>query len=68
MGFVHSDLLTNLERVSDHCSNIEACMIEIAHNRFEMHGYINTLDKDHNKIYTERHAYYSEKYNLKEIS
>lgn len=68
MGFVHSDLLTNLERVSDHCSNIAACMIEIAHNSFEMHGYINTLDRDHNEIYTERHAYYSEKYNLKEIS
>ena len=68
MGFVHSDLLTNLERVSDHCSNIAACMIEIAHNSFEMHGYINTLDRDHNKIYTEKHAYYSEKYNLKELS
>lgn len=68
MGFIHSDLLTNLERVSDHCSNIAACMIEIAHNSFEMHGYINTLDKDHNDIYTERYAHYSEKYSLKELS
>ena len=67
MGFIHSDLLTNLERVSDHCSNIAACMIEIAHNSFEMHGYINTLDKDHNTFYTEKRRYYSEKYSLKEI-
>jgi len=68
MGFVHSDLLTNLERVSDHCSNIAACMIEIAHNSFEMHEYINTLDKSHNEIYKERHAYYTEKYSLKELN
>ncbi len=68
MGFVHSDLLTNLERVSDHCSNIAACMIEIAHNSFEMHGYINTLDKDHNEFYSERYAYYKDKFSLKEIS
>lgn len=68
MGFVHSDLLTNLERVSDHCSNVAACMIEIAHNSFEMHGYINALDKDHNKVYTERYKHYSEKYTLKELS
>ncbi len=67
MGFVHSDLLTNLERVSDHCSNIAACMIEIAHNSFEMHGYINTLDKDHNKLYTEKYDYYSKKYTIKEL-
>lgn len=68
MGFVHSDLLTNLERVSDHCSNIAVCMIEIAHNSFEMHGYINALDKDHNEIYTEKRKLYSEKFSLKEIN
>lgn len=66
MGFIHSDLLTNLERVSDHCSNIAACMIEIAHNSFEMHEYINELNKNHSDIYNERFAYYSKKYNLKE--
>ena len=68
MGFIHSDLLTNLERVSDHCSNIAACMIEIAHNSFEMHEYINELNKNHSDIYNERFAYYSNKYNLKENS
>ena len=68
MGFIHSDLLTNLERISDHCSNIAACMIEIAHNSFEMHEYVNTLDKSHNEIYKERHTFYSEKYNLKELN
>lgn len=36
-GFVLSDLLTNLERVSDHCSNIAVCIIEAAHNEFALH-------------------------------
>ncbi len=66
MGFVHSDLLTNLERVSDHCSNIAACMIEIAHNSFEMHEYISELNKNHSDIYNQKFAEYKEKYNLKE--
>lgn len=68
MGFVHSDLLTNLERVSDHCSNIAACMIEIAHNSFEMHEYINELNANHSDIYNERFEYYSKKYSIKELS
>ncbi len=39
LGFVLSDLLTNLERVSDHCSNIATCIVEIAHNSLDMHKY-----------------------------
>ena len=66
MGFVHSDLLTNLERVSDHCSNIAACMIESAHNSFEMHEYINELNNNHSDIYNQKFAEYKKKYNIKE--
>lgn len=33
VGFVWSDLLTSLERVSDHCSNIAGCVIDIAQNK-----------------------------------
>ncbi len=36
-GFVWSDLLTNLERVSDHCSNIAGCMLDLAHNNMNLH-------------------------------
>lgn len=39
-GFVFNDLVTNLERVADHCSNIAVCVIETAHDRFDMHEYI----------------------------
>lgn len=37
-GFVLSDLLTNLERVSDHCSNIAGCVLDMAHNDMNLHA------------------------------
>ena len=47
LGFVFTDLLTELERVSDHCSNIAVCMIQIEENNaVEVHEYLNVLSKD----------------------
>ncbi len=43
MGFVLSDLLTNCERVSDHCSNIAVAQIETAQSLYQAHEYLNTL-------------------------
>ena len=43
LGFILSDLLTNYERVSDHCSNIAVCLIQIKESNFDMHGYLNEL-------------------------
>ena len=42
LGFVLSDLLTNLERVSDHCSNIAMSIIE-EHATMDRHAYANDL-------------------------
>lgn len=39
MGFVLTDLLTDLERISDHCSNVAMCLLEVTQNRFDIHGY-----------------------------
>ena len=39
LGFVLSDLLNDLERVSDHCSNVAMCLLEVSQNRFDIHGY-----------------------------
>ncbi|MCD7799593.1 MAG: Na/Pi cotransporter family protein [Ruminococcus sp.] len=47
LGFIFTDLLTELERVSDHCSNIAVCMIQIEENNaVEVHEYLNVLSKD----------------------
>ncbi len=43
LGFILSDLLTNYERISDHCSNIAVCFIEIANDSFEAHEYLNQI-------------------------
>ena len=40
MGFILSDILTDLERVSDHCSNLAVAMIEIAQGVFDTHEYL----------------------------
>lgn len=41
MGFILTDILTNLERVSDHCSNLAVAIIEIAHDSFDVHEYLS---------------------------
>ncbi|MGN0617593.1 MAG: Na/Pi cotransporter family protein [Ruminiclostridium sp.] len=66
MGFVLSDLLTNLERVSDHCSNIAVCLIEIAHDSFDMHEYIQSLKEEHGGQFKKTFEFYLEKYSIKE--
>ena len=42
-GFIWSDLLNNLERVSDHCSNIAGCVIEMSHNSLDLHQYLKNI-------------------------
>ncbi len=60
-GFIWSDLLTNLERVADHCSNIAGCVIEMARDEMNLHGYLRSIrhgSPEYAAIYQE----YSEKY------
>lgn len=42
-GFVYVDLLTSLERVSDHCSNIAVCLVQVNDDNFETHEYLRTV-------------------------
>ena len=48
LGFVLNDLLTNLERVSDHCSNIAVCVIEERDSSVDHHAYLHRLKVDDN--------------------
>ena len=43
LGFILSDITTAYERVSDHCSNIAVCMIEVSENEFDTHEYMLSL-------------------------
>ena len=43
LGFILSDLLNNYQRISDHCSNIAVALIEVEHNSFDTHQYLNDV-------------------------
>lgn len=60
-GFVLNDLLTNMERVSDHCSNITTCTLR-ANKDFEFHGYLSKVKDENNQTFTEKLKIYEDKY------
>ena len=62
-GFVWSDLLTNLERVSDHCSNISACIIDTAHHNLNLHESTRSVHEN-DTFYAEQLKIYREQYKL----
>ena len=64
LGFVLNDLVTNYERVSDHCSNIAVCLIQVKEDGFDTHGYIDNLKSDDNENFKMRFHWYKEKYML----
>ncbi len=65
-GFVLSDILTNFERVADHCSNIAGCVIEISHNTLEMHRYTSSV-KSSGEEFDKATREYAKKYSLKKF-
>ncbi len=64
LGFVLSDLLTNYERVSDHCSNIAVCIIQISKSVFDTHEYLNEYKNAGGEYFTNAFNEYKEKYIL----
>ena len=64
VGFVFNDLITNIERVADHCSNIAVAMIEIKEDTYDTHGYIIDLKEKRSHNFDRYYAEYMEKYSL----
>lgn len=64
LGFIFSDLLTDIERVSDHCSNIAVCMIETNEESFETHEYLNELRQSDEGTFKKDYKAYKNKYML----
>ncbi len=64
LGFILSDLLTNYERVSDHCSNIAVCIIQISKSVFDTHEYLNEYKNAGGEYFTNAYNEYKEKYIL----
>ncbi len=64
-GFTWMDLLTNLKRTADHCSNIAGCMIDTAHDTMNLHQSLREVRND-NEEFQERYREYRRRYALKE--
>ena len=63
-GFVFNDIITNYERVADHCSNIAVAMIELDSNSFDTHKYMTDLKKHRSHRFDELYQAYSEKFSI----
>ena len=46
LGLILEDIITNFERVSDHCSNIAVCMIRVNEDGFDTHEYLDVLKEE----------------------
>ncbi len=70
MGFVLTDLLTNMERVSDHCSNIAGYMLEMSHDNIDVgvHEFLHQVRSGDQKEFNDYYDYYKLKYTLAEKS
>ena len=64
LGFILSDLINDLERISDHCSNIAGCVLEMAHEELEIHEYLRKVKAGNMKEYNDYYNYYMTKYDL----
>ena len=64
LGFVLNDILTDLERVSDHCSNIAGLVIEMNHSEMDLHKYLKKVKKDPDGEFAVLFDSNSQKYSL----
>lgn len=62
MGFVLSDVITSYERISDHCSNIAVCLMQVNEDGYDTHGYLK--DMKHEEKFSDQFNEYKEKYLL----
>ena len=61
-GFVFNDILSNFERVADHCSNLAIAVIEQDEESFDAHDYLTNLKERHAQQFAEMVEQYTKKY------
>lgn len=66
LGFAHSDILNNLERVADHCSNIAVDVIQSDQLEFDAHEYLDRIKNKDNQQFAKDYKAYKDKYRLPE--
>ena len=64
MGFVLSDITTSYERISDHCSNIAVCLMQVKEDGYDTHEYLDDIKHINNEAFKEKYKEYKKKYLL----
>lgn len=64
LGFILSDITTNFERVSDHCSNIAVCLLQVGEDEYDPHAYLGELKQEDNMDFVGKVMAYRERYRL----
>ena len=64
LAFVFNDLLTNYERVADHCSNIAVAIIELESDSFDTHEYLNSVRAMKSSSFARYYEEYKQEYHL----
>ena len=54
MGFILTDLITSLERIADHCSNISVCVTQVRENLYDTHSHLESLKNEPDDSYYNR--------------
>ncbi len=62
LGFVFGDILTNLERIADHCSNIAGCVLEMAKDEMDIHEYLRSVRGDEQGEFFKLYEAFKDKY------
>ena len=66
LGLILEDIITNYERISDHCSNIAVCMIRVNEDGFDTHEYLDVVKEEKAPWFEEEFYALSRKYALPE--
>lgn len=64
LSIIVPDMITNCERVSDHCSNIAVCIVQTRNSAYEKHGYLRDLKSNSSTEFLSEFETYSKKYRL----
>ena len=63
-GFVFNDLLTNFERISDHCSNVALAILELHDSEVEAHSYLQALREGEDASFSAAYEDFAQRYTL----
>ena len=64
LGFVYSDIITNFERIADHCSNIGVSILQREESAFEPHEYLSHVKNDGENNFISQYDVYKSKYRI----